>query len=64
MAIPRTITVHVERKISKNYNSTSYAFGMEVELEDGDNESALFAEYTERLRGEIRKAYTAARAED
>lgn len=58
MPIPKTISVHVERKVSKNYNSTSYSYGMEVELEDGDDVAVLFQEYTEKLRSEIRKAYS------
>lgn len=64
MPIPKTISVYVERKVSKNYNSTSYSYGMEVELEDGDDASVLYQEYTEKLRNEIRRAYSAGKAEE
>ena len=63
MAIPRTVEVHVSRKMSKDYNSTEFSTGITLDLEDGDDPLAVIAEWQARCKDTIRQAFQAKKAE-
>jgi hypothetical protein len=57
MATIRQVSVHVERTISKNYNSTKYGYGMVLDIEDGEDAAFVFDECTRSLKDQIRRQF-------
>ena len=63
MAIRRSVEIKVCRKISSNYNSTSYAVGVTLELTEAEARvpnkvPALIQEWSEKLRDSIRQEFS------
>lgn len=57
MATIRPVSVHVERTISKNYNSTKYGFGMVLDVDESEDTDFVFDECTRALKDQIRRQF-------
>lgn len=53
----RQVEVHVSRKVSRDYNSTEFSFGMTAELDFEEDPDIAMLTLREQLKNQVRAAF-------